>query len=356
MKIIAKFIAWIYGINHPMPLSAIHNNLKEILNQTKFVDTKLSTRVLVNEIIKLDVGIDCKSCNFSDELKCPYFKTYGEEMFCVSTIEDFVKHLGSRFSLSENDKKEISEGLESIENPLIQVSLKSLEDSKHFRFFADGVLQVTNLRRVVRYNDLGLKKAMEDVIRILREAKPEICFSALAGWWAVQDPFFTILKEKIRKGVKVRVILAKTPVFGYSKVRFETMYEKLKRIGCEIRRVIPPAGRFLQVLIVDHGNCMYYFKDLESNNLYDFSFTNERKDAERLYGEFCTLYNSESLGNLLANELKNIDLAHLLTTDIFKKIAVIIASSFLGGYFAGLWGAILGIFLGFMIGTLFISF
>lgn len=353
LRTLADLIVWLAGVGMAVPLSAIGHRLELVRSKCDTIQEPVNIDAAVKGLVEVGWGVTCKICSFARESACPYFEP-SEARFCCAVFEDFASGLASHgFNLSKEDSETLARELLEIDQPEIGGGRDF--DVKYVRLLKNGYQPQARKVEDVHLEDLGhsgLKSSWTFAERVVKAASDELCFSSIGGWWALQEPFRSILTEKINKGLSIKAVLAVIPPYGNFRRRLIEYNDALAKIGCDITRTKYSSGRFLQVLIADRQAALSYYRDMESNNLYDPCYTTDTSTIEFLHQEFAKSFRKKSFKELFVSELHNTDISEFLDlTGIVVEVFITLMSAFLGLMIGGLVGALGSAILGTALGV-----
>jgi len=148
----------------------------------------LDTEYIIKEMVKESLATMCNLCTFTD--KCPYCG-FNETKFCFASKERIMSYL-RRFSVTEDDRKNITRNLSFLTNPT------GLLRSMSMWLLLENIVRL-DVAKIMRSKDTvkvsDIVNAYKIIIKVLQKARHEICFLSLSGWWASQEPYCSILSE-----------------------------------------------------------------------------------------------------------------------------------------------------------------
>lgn len=352
LRTVTELIIWLAGVGMVIPLSAIERKLELMRTRTETYEPTNSIAA-VQCMVDVGWGVTCEKCRFADDSTCPYFETR-EVKFCSAVFEDFVFGLESRgFNISKQDSETLARDLLELDQP--EMGNTKDFNVKFVRLLPNGVMPGLKKPDDIRLEDSGPESSWRSAQYVISAASKELCLSSIGGWWVLQEPFRSVLTQKIRLGLGVKAVLAVIPPYGNFRRRLIEYDKELKRIGCEITRIKYPSGRFLQMLIADKQETLFYFRDMESNNLYDPRYTKDPSVIDILYKEFTKSFRKESLWKLFVHELAPTSISQSFK-DTFDLQGIVVAaiaalvSIYFGFLAGGMMGALGGVILGAALG------
>lgn len=328
-------------------LRELYENILEKRQGNKNYDTDSFKIALIN-LKENEILWQCDKCKGFD---C---RAKREKMndFCLRDIDVLVGNLEKCGYKFDRQKKRLLTGLEMISSH----GIKSLGEVKEvWELAKDGLVKINevdekynNQFTVEHFDFLIDSKLQNKTISMLKSANEEIKIVSTYGQWIAKEEFKRIIEEKIKKGIKVKLIVDKPTAIG-TNCRKEWQKWNIihKKMGIKPKECwLNYNGNrnyCINITMVDNKKAIAFLRNLYGLTLRGPRYTDYPPNIEYLNG----IFRKYEKTTLLSFKIKS------FFNKFYKEnkhaIFVSIIAAFIGFLYKGIFGILIGIPLGYLV-------